>query len=82
MWGQPIFALTHNTQLAVWRENGFRTRDGVLAIRNELAKVLGAAQPSALTGAVLCSLGQPAHPHARREQYEPGKPFSILGETV
>jgi hypothetical protein len=35
-WGQPIFDLTHNTQLAVWRENGFRIRDGVLAIRKEL----------------------------------------------
>jgi hypothetical protein len=36
--------VAHNTELAVWRENGFRTRDGVLAIREELAKVLGAAQ--------------------------------------
>ena len=42
-----IFAGTHKRQLAVWRENGFRTRDGVLAIRKELAKVLGAAQIAA-----------------------------------
>jgi hypothetical protein len=85
MWGQPIFALTHNTQLAVWRENGFRTRDAVLAIRKELAKVLALRRsrpklPSAVTGAVLFGSGQPAHLPARREQHEPGKPFSTLGE--
>jgi len=61
-----------------------RTRAGA-EVTKERGSALRRSRPelrSAMTGAVLCSLGQPAHLPARREQHEPAMSFSTLGEMV